>query len=69
MTEDQFPYERGRPSKRVFPHHTNSWRQDIKSKIIRFWTTNTQVETFLLSESGAKVLEDQLEKMEVNNQG
>ena len=68
MTEEQIQYKRGRPNKRVLPHHINSGRQEIQPRDIKICTTITQVETFGLSESGVESLEDQSEKMAVINQ-
>jgi hypothetical protein len=64
MIEDRIQYKRGRPNKRILPHHTTSGRQEIITRDIKICTTITQLETFSLLTSGMDACEDQLEKME-----
>ena len=52
MTKERTQYKRGRPNKKVLPHHTNSGRQEIQSRDIKIRTTFTQVVTSSLSTSG-----------------
>lgn len=44
MTEERIQYKRGRPYKRVLPHHTNTGCEEIQPRDIKICTTFMQIE-------------------------
>ena len=58
MIDEQIQYKRGKPNKKVLPHHTNSKRQEIQTRDIKICTTIAKIETFSLSTSREEICED-----------
>lgn len=64
MTEKKIPMKRGKPNKRISPHHTNPRRQEIQTREIKSCTTITQIETSSALAYEMGTLEVIMERME-----